>query len=519
MRIDPRQRLLETWAATVQASWRGGIWHWGGRDGSNSISDAEQLLCILLPAAKVLPLALDRPETMSEHALRALAPLGDANTIPLTLIRIATEYFERYTTYEPRSIFAGGTYFDLDTGRNGELQDWQRERDVVDSYAVSLTLSLVVRGFARLFQPVLTQAGHLAQAQRLERVASLRLTAAMIGLLRSFSTNVFDPGSEEGHVLIDTVNRGSLPRREVASQLRAALRPTTRRLGEVEIGSGQIFELDDASLFECGWSWGTVTEAPQVYVDDPEILLGQLAGFAEDRPHLYFTAVALDAIEELLSERTRELSLLDAEQYQLARELMLRRDLALSYWTTLATFTDGWQWPLEARRDDYHTLLLSSVLVKDLSQPGPRAQDLARVGRVLADLSDGLRLAPEAQPGQVITLIDRETQAWDEPQAAWVAGDFAPVLLRNSVAIAGMLRDGRQRTQMLRLADHTWDHLDGRRMGPEATPGLWDRSADHRLPSWRCTLRVVEALISAADVLERRGAARRSEGAAVGGDR
>ncbi|MFI5888700.1 SCO2524 family protein [Actinoplanes sp. NPDC051513] len=264
MRIEPRQQLLETWAATVRSSWRGGVWYWGGRDGSNSIADAEQLLCILLPATRVQPLALDRPDSTSEGVRTALAPLGDANDIPVTLVRIATQYFERYAGPDGHPVFAGGSYFGGD-----ELHDWQREREVVDSFAVGLTLSLTVLGFLRIFQPSVRRAMLQEEVRRLERLARARLTAAMVGLLRSFSTDVFDADSEPGQTLIATVNRNGRPARQVVSELRTALRETIASFDEVLIGSGQTVDLGpDSRLFACGWSWGVVADAPQVYLED-----------------------------------------------------------------------------------------------------------------------------------------------------------------------------------------------------------------------------------------------------------
>ena len=75
VRIEPRQQLLDTWKATIQSSWRDGEWHWGGRDGSNSISDAEQLLCILLPATQVPAFGLDRPNVTADSMLDTLLKL------------------------------------------------------------------------------------------------------------------------------------------------------------------------------------------------------------------------------------------------------------------------------------------------------------------------------------------------------------------------------------------------------------------------------------------------------------
>ncbi|MGY0501146.1 hypothetical protein ACWZHB_21905 [Nocardia sp. FBN12] len=44
MRMRPRQQLLDLWRAHLRTSFRDGRWVWGGRDGRNSISEAEHLL-------------------------------------------------------------------------------------------------------------------------------------------------------------------------------------------------------------------------------------------------------------------------------------------------------------------------------------------------------------------------------------------------------------------------------------------------------------------------------------------
>ncbi|MGK8486473.1 hypothetical protein [Nocardia asiatica] len=63
MRIRPRQQLLELWRAVLACSYRNGTWQWGGRDGANSISDAEQLLCLLYPATEMMPSRWTSPTT------------------------------------------------------------------------------------------------------------------------------------------------------------------------------------------------------------------------------------------------------------------------------------------------------------------------------------------------------------------------------------------------------------------------------------------------------------------------
>jgi len=68
-----------------------------GRDYANSISDAEQLLCILYPATALPSFRLDRPDETAEDVLDALGVLGGSVDIPKLFIRVATEYMEQYT--------------------------------------------------------------------------------------------------------------------------------------------------------------------------------------------------------------------------------------------------------------------------------------------------------------------------------------------------------------------------------------------------------------------------------------
>jgi hypothetical protein len=538
VRIEPRQHLLETWRATVESSWRDGQWHWGGRDGTNSISDAEQLLCILLPATQVTPFALDRPNATDDAMLDALRPLGDEKTIPLHLIRIATDYFNRYIDKEDgnRPIFSGGSYFRA--GEDEKLTDDQLGRDIVDSFAISVTLSLATIGFVRIFRQSVTKTNLRRELRALERLASARLTAAMVGLLRSFSTHVFESDDPPGKILLQTINRSGIPSKTVVNQFRAALQETIASFGEVLIGSGQTENLESANaLFECGWSWGIVKEAPIVELeykdkleaiepDDREEVGPQPLGVAENKPYLYFTVVAIDAIEDLFSERTRVLGLLNEEQQRLSRALQLRWDLTLTYWATVATFGGGPSWPLEdppwqttdGLRSEYYTLLVTSIVVKDLVRKRGSDTRLARIGAVLADLANESRVTRKHRsedsgirlhhPGLEVTLEGSSSEALEESKALWFVGEFATLLLQRCVVIAGLLSDVEERATLLRLADRVWDHLSRRRLTGKIHRRLWDQPSNvfeelssHEEPSWYYTERVVVGLISTANLL------------------
>ncbi|MDG4790622.1 SCO2524 family protein [Micromonospora sp. WMMD1102] len=522
MRIQPRQELLEIWAATVRTSWQDGKWQWGGRDGPNSISDAEQLLCILLPATQA-DFGLDRPDETADEMIRALRPLGTATQIPRVLIQVLTDYYQRYTDKSGTPVFSGRTYFQTD---GGEPSEQQLDLDIVDSFAMSITLSLAAIGFARVFRTAVRREEIIREIDDLETMASTRLTAAMVGLLRSFAVNVFDVDSEEGQALVRTLNQSNLPQRQVVAQLRRRLRQTIASFREVMIGSGQVADLDSPNrLFECGWSWGTVREAPDVETTEP--IGEQRAGVAPEEPYLYFTVIAIDAIEELFTERTRILGLLNEEQQRLSRALQLRWDLTRGYWATVATFGDGHRWPLEdipwrtTDRDanDYYTLLVTSLAVKGLVVERGADADLSRVGAVLEELANRARVTRRPfdedpaltlhSPGVRMTL--QNSDKLGGPTLRWAVTEFSALLLQRTAYIAGLLSDADQRARMLDLADLVWDHLVLRRLERGNSRSLWDQPARvfrqfdeyHDAPSWYYTERVVQGLVTTVRVLRR----------------
>src|SRR5437762_6506503 len=134
MKLQPRQQILEIWQATARTSFQDGKWLWGGRYSSNSISDAEQLLCLMTPAAGPAVFKLDRPDETSDDALRSLRTLGDSVEIPRLLIRVLTDYMERYSAADGTPVFAGEDYFQPPLDR-AELTGAQRALDVVDSFS------------------------------------------------------------------------------------------------------------------------------------------------------------------------------------------------------------------------------------------------------------------------------------------------------------------------------------------------------------------------------------------------
>ncbi|EFC83083.1 hypothetical protein FrEUN1fDRAFT_3845, partial [Parafrankia sp. EUN1f] len=140
MDIRPRQLLLELWKAAARYSFPDEEWNFGGRDTSNSTSDAEQLLCIMYPAYQMAGMGFVRPDETAGDVAEALSELGDPRRIPQVLVRTLLAYMERYSDEGGNPTFAGGSYFRAQ--REGdELKPDQLGLDVVDSFSMSITLS------------------------------------------------------------------------------------------------------------------------------------------------------------------------------------------------------------------------------------------------------------------------------------------------------------------------------------------------------------------------------------------
>ncbi|WP_305784758.1 SCO2524 family protein [Symbioplanes lichenis] len=524
MQIQPRQQLLDMWRSTARLSFVDGDWQFGGRDGANSISDAEQLLCVLAPATEIPLFRLDNPNVAERDVLDALDAMGTHVQVPQRLVRALKKYVDRYTDADGTPIFSGDTYFE--PGEPGaEIEPQQRRLDVVDSFSVSITLMLATIGFTRIFRQIVTRPELLDEVAELERAASKRLTAAMVGLLRSFAVNVFSAEDDFGQELVRMVNQDRRPTRQVVEELRNALREINARLrDDVTIGSGTKesgeFDLPNR-LFECGWSWGIVQEAPEIETSDVGV---QRPGRAQNAPYLYFTTVALDAIQALSSERTRLLGLLDEAQLKLAQSLQLRFELTRSYWAAIAGFGQA-RWPLEdlpwrttdGVEADYFTLLVSGMMVQNQIAVRAPDADLSRVADVLEEVANRSRITRRSterepaldvhHPGLRFVLEGSETAGG--PKLAWTVADISPLLLRRTLNLAGLLADGTARSRLLDLADELWRHLDNRSLTGGLTDGLWDQPAgafpqlDVKFTevSWYYTKRVVDCLVTASHII------------------
>jgi hypothetical protein len=522
MRIEPRRNLLEIWRALANYSYRNGKWHWGGRHESNSVSDAQQVLCLLFPAVTLPGFSVAVPDQTDRAVLAELKNLGTAREIPLLLVRVLHDYLDRYTLDET-PIFSGGTYFQsADPQQPPTLA--QQQVDVVESYATSLTLMLGTLDFVNDFSRVATRGDVRAEVDRLKERASKRLTAAMVGLLRSFTINTFDADSPAGRELLRTVNQSNMPDRRVVADLRAELGGVITALGDVNLGSGQNKDLSgDTLLFECGWSWGVIdgTEAIEFAVEAGK----QPDGVASDEPYLYFTMMALNSIADLFTAQSLRTDLLDVQQIRLARALQNRWNTTQLYWSIVADFGGGPRWPLEdvpwratdAVESDYLTILVAGAAMRNLIDRKAMDPDIDRLGRVLVDLSNRARITRRPtegddkaltlhHPGFELDLV--VTGELEGPQLRWPIQDYAAVVLKRAVRVASLFQSNEPHTGMLALSDELWDHLQKRRIASGPAKDLWD-SLDRAYPglpafdepSWQMTVRVVECLVIAAEMI------------------
>jgi hypothetical protein len=511
----------------LTASYQNGTWLWGGRDESNSISDAEQLLCILYPATTIENLALDRPDVIADDVRTALKPLGDGNRIPRVIIDILDDYIDRYSDENGEPVFTAGHYLRPAAGGTDPLTSpEQPDLDIVDAYSMSVSLCLAALGFINVYKPLVERRPELKQKiAKIESLMSRRLTMAMLGLLRSFVVNTIEPDAPAGRAVLHMMNATGASERTVIQNLRNSLSRVRARLrDDVRIGVSPDIALDnDNLLFECGWTWGIAHNAAQIDFVNEEFQ--QRSGVAEARPYLYFTVVALDGINDLLSARTRELGLLNEEQRRLAEALQLRWDLTQRYWSTVARFGNQ-AWPLEnlpwqtsdGKESDYYSLLVSSVLVQDLINRRATDDDLTRAVWVFEELARRGRITSRVMkndpavalhvPGVQMTLNGSEQLG---RQFYWSAADFAPLLLKRTLQAAQLSANVSARDRLMVVAGSTMDHLARRQLRVGSAAGLWDDPVEvlfpagnsvNSRPSWYMTERVLEGLVAAARAYE-----------------
>ncbi len=525
--IQPRYAILEVWRAVARRAYRQGRWDWGDDTKSDSVSDAEQLLCIMYPATNRTQLRLEEPNAIPRDVLDSLRSMGDSVQIPRALIAAMEEYLKRHTHPDGTPEFGAGAYMEVDElpeTANEPASTDQLDLDNVVSYATSINLCLSVLGFLAQYRERGARGDWVSRVDNLVPKVRERLTAALTGLLRSFTMNPVSLDTEEGRSLIRLLNQDGRPDHSIIAEFTERMEIVRGRLREARLGVARAEDLDNPNLlFEIGWTWSIAEDSPPFHLEDEEqgggveIAGAQRKGYALSKPYLYFTLVALEAIELLAAERTRVLGLLDARQERLASALFIRRDLTQIYWSRLARF-GGAGWPLEdlpwraldGVESDYLTLLVCAVLLQDLTRREANEDDLRRLQPLMSELASRGRITRRAlrqdqamqihHPGLRVTLDGSELLG---PPLVWRLTDYSPLLLRRVAQAAVLTSDPSRRDELLSLASEVWNHMRSRAFADGDAIGLWDDPTRvfHRLDksvsrlSWTLSFRVVEALV------------------------
>ncbi|MGW0764356.1 SCO2524 family protein [Streptomyces sp. NPDC002671] len=518
MQIKPRQNLLSIWQSIARHLYPDGVWDWGEWGGLSSVADAERLLCLLYPATEVPAFRLDAPDTTQPDVEKSLKAVGDATEIPESLVRALTEFMEKHRSGDTPT-FSGGHYFTAEDP-DQELTKEQRALGVVDSFSLSVTLCLATLGFLKVYQTKTERSGTLQLIERLRSATSDRLTAAMVSLLRSFTVDVYEVESPQGQALCRLIGQGRTPDRMVLQQFQERFRALRAVIRESVVLGVDVEEQlgNENRLFECGWAWSLVKGAPQV--ETAETIGDQPDGVARGVPYLYFTVVALDGIQDLFSDRTLVLGLLNPEQQKLADALRLRWTITQQYWSGIARFDDD-RWPLEdipwrttgqQLESEYFSLSVASILVHDLVRRRATDDDLTRTVGVMQRLAERGRITSSTtrqdpavllhNPGVALPLQSDDPLG---PPMRWTMTDFSAQLLKRVIQLCALSRNIAAHDRLLRLAEQTLDHLWARRIPDGEGVGLWDNvhAAYPDSParpgslSWSITERVTECMVAA----------------------
>ena len=473
LRTNPRQHILDTWRAFARATFSSGEWAWGGRYASNSISDAEQILILLYPATEVPGFRLDRPDAIEDDVLAVLRPMGSGLDIPMRMLEALETFLERYTE-EDGPTFSGGSYL-LPEEPGAEVKPEQAVYDITESYSISVTLCLSAKGFLREFQRTVERRELQSRIDVAVTALDVRLTSAMVGLLRSFVVNVLTPDTPGEAVLLRMVSQGRVVGRTLTQDLRGQLQPVRDKLPELTFGLPQENErmLRDypERFFECGWTWGVAQDATDIDLPAAEEVK-QPHGIAESRPVLHFTVNALDGLADLFSTRTSRQGLLTSEQQPLREALNLRWGLALQYWSTLATFGTG-RWPIEdvpweatdGQSSPYFSELVVSIVAM-AQQGGGVGGTIGRSVAVLEELGQrGLvsRRAAEDDRGVLLhdpgVLMPLRGSDKEGPPLGWTYNGYSATLAKTALRVASVTTSRRNRARLIEVADAAVEHL------------------------------------------------------------
>jgi len=530
VRIEPRKQILDIWRYMLEYCYVDGVWVWGGRAESNPIADAEQLLCLFWPMTQIGTFSVhDSDETQADVAA-ALRPLGEPTRIPRTLVEIALEYFKNHTDDDGEPRFGAGSYLQaLDPGATVPTDAPTQDLEVVDAYSMSITLCLSLLFFADSRLELEIQAKHKENVRDLQRRASRRLTAAMVGMLRSFVINSVTADSAPGRAIIEMLRQGDTTDAEMVKRLAERFeRLRTQIATSLRLGLSDDAKPEKDQLFECGWTWGIASGSKPIEEDYAVGLkVSEKTGYAQPRPWLYFTVNALDGIVDFTSRRAAALNVMDDGQRDLADALSLRWELTQRYWSTVARF-DAERWPLEdipwrtsdGQESDYYSLLVMSVLIQDLITRAATDADLLKAVGILQELAQRGRITRRMTEGDEALALHYPGVPQGLGGSAEAVGtalvlytsDYAPLIIKRSLQAAQLTDDVEAREALIGLAESAMDHLYERRMTRNGDPiELWDdlstfpgmkKGVKFDQPSWYLTERVVEALVATAFAFE-----------------
>jgi hypothetical protein len=507
-------------------SYQDGSWVWGGPLGRNCVSDAEQLLTVIQPATSIPSLRVDRPDLQTAaDVVEVLRALGSPFAIAEKLVDAMVEFHEHYLDDAGQPVYSGSTYLVSAESIVPAATPQQAELDLVDSMSMSITLALGALTIARSVRQATANHTVRTKCDRLENLASVRLTGAMAGLLRAFGVRTFAKNSGEAQRLAQLINQGSRSPHLVLAEFYGSLNELRSSLRkELSLGaSAPIDDLEDPdTLFDCGWSWGLIDGADPIGLAPG---IGERSGVAVNLPHLYFTVVALEGIQDLFSSRIRMLGLLDEHQQRLATALQLRWEWAGTYWSAVATWGSG-RWPLEDlpwstlenEESEYLTLLLATILLFGPARERRSGVIRERALAILEELANRGRITRRPlshdsalrlhSPGLWIPL--RGIDKHGGPLLGVILRSYSTMLLKRVLDLAQLTDTVEARSRSLGLADAIWDHLQQRRLETSLSgEGLWDQpqriyaevSDRFEVPSWYHTQRVVEALVMSTHVI------------------
>ena len=171
----------------------------------------------------------------------------------------------------------------------------------------------------------------------------------MVGLLRSFTVNTFDPNDPPGQTLCGMINQRGVATEilvhdllEELAEIRASLRQ------ELTIGLGQVAEeLENrGGCSNAGGPGASSTGHPRSRSTRATSAPSR-PGWPRRDPTCTSRWSPSTASRTCSASGPALLGLLDEEQQRLARALQLRSDLTRQFWAKIATFGRGGRWPLE----------------------------------------------------------------------------------------------------------------------------------------------------------------------------